>query len=115
MQSSALVRFVAFEKLPDSHGNAADAPVGQKWPLRHDWHAVLPGLAVNVPALQGWQIACCVVAANVPGEHGVSPTLPVGAKNPGLVGVHWLSLVRFTELENLPDGHGSAAVAPVGQ
>ena len=79
MQSSALVRFVAFEKLPDSHGNAADAPDGQKWPLRHDWHAVLLVLEVNAPALQGWHVACSVVAAKVPAEHAICCTLPVGA------------------------------------
>eukprot|EP00964_Phaeocystis_antarctica_P113999 scaffold77963_cov67-Phaeocystis_antarctica.AAC.1 len=53
--------------------------------------------------------------ANVPGLHGVSTVLPVGAKLPLSDGVHSLGPVRLVEIEYEPFSHGSAAPAPSGQ
>ena len=41
--------------------------------------------------------------------------LPVGAKWPLPVGVHWSAVVRLVEMEYEPSLHGSAALAPSGQ
>ena len=57
VHSAALVRLVAFEKVPALHGRAVDAPTGQKCPLKQIWHAVLLVLEVNVPPSHGWHDA----------------------------------------------------------
>ena len=53
--------------------------------------------------------------ATVPGLHGICCVLPVGAKWPASVGVHWLALARLVAAEYEPSAHGSAALAPSGQ
>ena len=41
--SLALTRPVALEYVPARHGSAAAAPLRQKLPVVHSWHAVSPG------------------------------------------------------------------------
>ena len=67
-------------------------------PAAHLSHAPLPAT--------GW---------TVPGLHLVCSVLPVGAKWPLSVGVHWSALVRSVLLEYVPPLHGSGADAPSAQ
>ena len=53
--------------------------------------------------------------ATVPGLHAVCWMLPVGAKWPGLVGVHSAALVRSVAFVYEPSLQGSGALAPAGQ
>ena len=51
----------------------------------------------------------------VPGPHSVCSVLPVGAKWPFFVVMHWPALVSLVELEYDPGEHGKATELPSGQ
>ena len=53
--------------------------------------------------------------ANVPGLQGVCWVLPVDAKKPTSVVVHWSALLRSVRCEYEPSLHGSGADAPSAQ
>ena len=83
--------------------------------MGHGLHSVAPSSSWNSPAGQGVHLGDVDASVNVPFAHLVCAVLPVVAKEPGLVGVHWAALLRLVALENEPSLHGSAALAASGQ
>ena len=54
-------------------------------------------------------------SAKLPGAHSVCVVTPTAQELPAGQAVHSLAAVRLVELENVPEPHGSAALAPAGQ
>ena len=99
MHSAALVRLVALECVPSLHGSGADAPIGQNEPGSQASHTSLPASRWTVPAAQLAQAPMLAAGATVPGLHLVGMVLPVVAKEPMPVGVHWSALLRSVAFE----------------
>ena len=115
VHSLRLVRLVALEYEPFSHGSAALAPSRQYEPGSQATHLSSPSSAWYVPAAHLSHAPLPAMGWTVPGPHLVCSVLPVGAKLPFLDSVHSLGSVRLVEIEYEPSAHGSGALAPAGQ
>ena len=77
MQSEAAPSPVELEKVPSTHGRAAEAPSAQYDPATHVAHAVFPDDSWYLPAAHlehdPWPVDGCTV----PGEHSVELVAPV--------------------------------------
>ena len=85
LHCAALLRSVRFEYEPSSHGRAALAPSGQKWPGSQATHVCLPSSGWYVPAAHLSHVALLLFGWTVPALHLVCSVLPVGAKWPASV------------------------------
>eukprot|EP00964_Phaeocystis_antarctica_P013588 scaffold7455_cov72-Phaeocystis_antarctica.AAC.2 len=110
-----LVRLVALEYEPSTHGSAAPAPSRQYEPGSQATHLSSPSSAWYLPAAHLSHAPWPAMGWTVPGLHLVCSVLPVGAKLPLSDGVHSLGPVRLVEIEYEPSAHGSGALAPAGQ
>ena len=98
MQSPAVPKLVALEKLPAEQGNGDAAPVGQNVPCSHGLHESAPAAFWYVPASHCTHAPRPPVGATVPEAHGVCSVLPVDAKKPASVFVHSEDMVRLVLL-----------------
>ena len=76
-------RLVALEKVPSSHGSAADAPGGQFDPGGHGSHAVPLLLGWKLPPSHGLHSALPEALATLPGAHGAGVDAPSAHDDPG--------------------------------
>ena len=102
MQSSAVAKLVAVEKLPSAQGNGAAAPVGQNLPSSHGLHEIAPTAFWYLPASHCTHAPSLPVGATVPEAHGVCSILPVDAKKPVSVSVHSDDMARSVLLLYVP-------------
>eukprot|EP00966_Prymnesium_polylepis_P082416 1908530-Prymnesium_polylepis.2 len=116
VHSSALVRLVASEYEPSSHGRGADAPHLQYAPGSHGPHTVAPSVSWYVPCSHGSHLSRRSWSLYVPALQLVASALPTGQNVPFPHGSQSLALVIVT-LSRLvvPPGHGSGAVEPTVQ
>ena len=92
-----------------------DPVYGVSVPRAQGKHAERPPASWYEPGLRASHAPSLLVEATVPAAHGVCFMLPVGLKNPGLVGVHCAGAERSVTFEKRPLLHGSAAAAPSTQ
>jgi len=110
LHSSALVRLVAFEYEPSSHGSGALAPSGQYEPGSQARHACSPSSGWYLPAAHPSQKAAPEAAATKPAEQflqSAGSELPwIGLAFPGAHAWHAPVLFWPPSGLNVPEGHG---------